>query len=294
MEGTESDRNVTSFESNTKTSQQVVKVLLKLVGAVQSGDEELLKEYIGTDMEYLVDILVSLMEQGGETPTRSTFSFSLDSSVQDFRDVPKLLKAFQYRAACLILDVAIELQTSMTTATEQQAWNDALLAMARASRAHAAYLLLRDFANGLKDEQLKGSSSCLGPCEQKVLTQCLTLLALYWMDKFLDDFQQIQCISPSSIPQMRGALLQMLTELRPSAVGLCDARDFSDFRLKSALGRWDGDVYTAIMESARNDPLNTESNAAGVGLGYDESLHKLIAGGVGEYRKGVSGTISRL
>merc|ERR1711862_591911 len=125
--------------------------------------------------------------------------------------------------------------------------------------------------------------------------------ALYWMDQFLEDFLQIQCLSPSNTPHMRGALLEVLTELRPSAVGLCDARDFSDFRLKSALGRYDGDVYPAIMESSRRDPLNAESGEGGVGPGYKESLHKLIAGGVGEYgggkkrkENGLSGTVSRL
>eukprot|EP00571_Detonula_confervacea_P013685 CAMPEP_0172306684 /NCGR_PEP_ID=MMETSP1058-20130122/7706_1 /TAXON_ID=83371 /ORGANISM="Detonula confervacea, Strain CCMP 353" /LENGTH=786 /DNA_ID=CAMNT_0013018651 /DNA_START=700 /DNA_END=3060 /DNA_ORIENTATION=+ len=287
---------------NQMLPQQVVKVLLKLVAAVQSGDEAALEEYKVTDMNYLVDPLKALMENGGDLPTKSNFAFpsSNTTSSKDFLDVPTLLSAFQHRSACLLLDVAMQLQSSMGTSTAQQAWNDALLAMARASRAHASYLLLRDFSNGLQEEQ--AASSCLGPKELNVLSQCLTLLALYWMDKFLDDFLQIQCITSAHIPQLRQALLDTLTEVRPSAVGLCDARDFSDFRLKSDLGRYDGDVYPAIMEAARRDPLNTESSGeGGVGLGYEESLKKLIVGGIGEYRgmdngdnKGLSGTMSRL
>jgi len=287
---------------NQMLPQQVVKVLLKLVGAVQSGDEGLLSEYEVTDMNYLVGILKELMESGsGDIPTKSAFAFPSDMTAKDFLDVPTLLKAFQHRSACLLVDVAMQLQSSMGDSTAQQAWNDALLAMARASRAHASYLLLRDFANGLKEEQQKGSSSCLGPKEHTVLTQCLTLLGLYWMDQFLEDFLQIQCLSSSHIPLLRQAILEIMTTLRPSAVGLCDARDFADFRLKSALGRYDGDVYPAIMEAARRDPLNRESSEDGVGLGYDESLKKLIAGGAGEYRPngakrqaGLSGTMSRL
>ena len=106
---------------------------------------------------------------------------------------------------------------------------------------------------------------------------------------------QNQSITPGSIPHLRQAILDVMTILRPNAVGLCDARDYSDFRLKSALGRYDGDVYPAVMESARRDPLNQKSGDGGVGMGYDESLKKLIVGGIGEYKKnGLSGTVSRL
>ena len=283
---------------NQMLPQQVIKVLLKLVAAVQSGDGALVKEYEVTDMNYLIGPLKSLMESGGDVPTKSTFAFPPDTSTKDFSDIATLLTAFQHRSACLLLDVAMQLQSSMGDSTEQQAWNDALLAMARASRAHASYLLLRDFSNGLKEEQAKGSSSCLGPKELHALSQCLTLLALYWMDQFLEDFLQSAVIYREDIPQLRQALLDTMTELRPSAVGLVDARDFSDFRLKSALGKYDGDVYPAIMEAARRDPLNTQSGEGGVGLGYDESLKRLIVGGAGEYRRGKSqghsGTMSRL
>jgi len=288
---------------NQMLPQQVIKVLLKLVGAVQSGKDAALRDYEVTDMKYLIKPLKELMKNSasGTLPTKSTFAFpsSINNNAgsNEFMNVSTLLSAFQYRSACLLLDVAIQLQFS--TGTAQQAWNDALLAMARASRAHASYLLLRDFANGLDAERRKGSpASCLGPNELAVLSQCLVLLALYWMDQFLEDFLQIQCLLPSHVPHLRQSLLNVLTELRPSAVGLCDARDFSDFRLQSALGRYDGNVYPAIMEAAMRDPLNKESDESGVGLGYNESLKKLIVGGVGEYHgknsTGLSGTMSRL
>jgi len=288
---------------NHMLPQQVIKVLLKLVEKVQSGDAEALKDYAQTDMGYLIEPLQKLLEGASvnDTPTKSSFAFPSSATDDLFLDIAMLLVAFQHRTACLLLDVAMQVQSSMETSSPQQAWNDCLLSMSRASRAHACYLLLRDFANGLEDERCKGSSSCLGDKEIAVLSQCLTLLALYWMDQHLSDFLQIQCLNSSHIPLLRSALLGIMTKLRPSAVGLCDARDFSDFRLKSALGRYDGDVYPAIIKAARNDPLNTQSQNGGVGLGYDESLRKLIVDGVGEYgggavtaNKGVSGTMSRL
>lgn len=281
---------------NQMLPQQVIKVLLKLVEKVQSSDEEALKEYQQTDMSYLIEPLQKLVEDdaANSIPTKSPFAFSSSVTSEHFFDTTMLLEAFRHRTACLLLDVAIQLQTSMETSTPQQAWNDCLISMSKASRAHACYLLLRDFSNGLQEEQRKGpTSSCLGNDEVAVLSQCLSVLALYLMDQHLADFLQIQCLTPGHIPHLRNALLEAMTQLRPSVIGLCDARDFSDFRLKSALGRYDGDVYPAIIKAAKSDPLNTQSADGGVGLGYDESLNKLIAGGAGEY-KGVSGTMSRL
>jgi acyl-CoA oxidase len=280
---------------NYMLPQQVVKVLLKLVGAMQSGNAGLLKDHKGTDMEYLIAPLTTLMKQNGGVPNKSSFVFpTTNENAHDFLDISTIMKAFQHRSACLLLDVAMQLASNMAKSSAQQAWNNCLLDMARASRAHASYILLRDFYNGLKEEERKSSASCLGPNEIRVLSQCLTLLGLYWMDQYLEDFLQNQSISPASIPHLRQAILDVMTLLRPDAVGLCDARDYSDFRLKSALGKYDGDVYPAIMESARRDPLNRNSADGGVGMGYDESLKKLIVGGIGEYKKGLSGTVSRL
>ena len=303
---------------NQMLPQQVIKVLLKLVGAIGSaGDDDetaaaavaVGAEYEGTDMNYLIGPLRASMATdggGGDAPTRSAFAFPADAVVDDFLDVDNLLSAFGHRSACLLLDVASQLRSSMDgddNLTAQGAWNDALLPMARASRAHASYLLLRDFRDGLEAEEGRRSPpSCLGPDESAVLRRCLVLLALYWMDTFADDFLQIRCVQPAQVPAMRRALLSALTALRPCAVGLCDTRDFHDFRLKSALGRYDGDVYPAIMEAARRDPLNAAtSSEGGVGVGYEESLKKLIVGGVGVYRgrtgrkeNGLSGTVSRL
>ena len=285
---------------NQMLPQQVIKVLLKLVEKVQTGDREALKDYEVTDMNYLIGPLTKLAESGSVgAPTKSTFAFTSSTTKDQFLDISILLEAFQHRTTCLLLDVATQLQSTMETSSSQQAWNDCLISMSRASRAHACYLLVRDFYNGLEGERRKTSSS-LGKNEIEVLSHCLTLLALYWMDQHLSDFLQIQCIESKHIPHLRSALLEVMTMLRPSAVGLCDARDFSDFRLKSALGRFDGDVYPAIIKAAKNEPLNKQSADGGVGLGYNESLRKLYVKGAGVYHPsaggaiGVSGTVSRL
>ena len=80
--------------------------------------------------------------------------------------------------------------------------------------------------------------------------------------------------------------MEHLAIVRKNAVALVDARDFSDFRLKSALGRYDGNVYPHIMAAAKKDPLN----AIDPGPAYEPHLKRLIKDGVGVY----CGTASRL
>jgi acyl-CoA oxidase len=106
------------------------------------------------------------------------------------------------------------------------------------------------------------------------------------MEKDIGDFLEDGYVSAKQAQWIRSNVLSLLKAVRPNAVALVDARDFSDFRLKSALGRFDGNVYPAIMEAARRDPLNQTEP----GPGYEEHLKRLIVDGVGVY----TGTASRL
>ena len=47
--------------------------------------------------------------------------------------------------------------------------------------------------------------------------------------------------------------------IRPVAVSLVDAFDFHDETLLSALGSYDGQVYSRLMQAAVTPPLNTEN-----------------------------------
>jgi hypothetical protein len=58
-----------------------------------------------------------------------------------------------------------------------------------------------------------------------------------------------------------------------------DGHDFLDSRLKSTLGRYDGNVYPRSMEATQRDPLI----AVDPGPAYDPALNRLIVGGVGVY-----------
>ena len=268
-------QNPTVEGDNQMLPQQVVKVLLKLVQAVQGGED--LSGYENCQSRYLIPSLQSIIQ--------GTFRERCEASCEaDLCDLKVVLLAFRHRAARLLVETAKDIQTAiMGGITMEDAWNDALVQMARFSRGYSLFLLLKNFMEGIADEERDGA---LGPSEVNVLCDLARLFGLYWMEKDMGDFLEDGYVSADQAQWVRANVLKLLKVVRPNAVALVDARDFSDFRLKSALGRFDGNVYPAIMEAARRDPLNQTEP----GPGYEEHLKRLIVDGVGVY----TGTASRL
>jgi acyl-CoA oxidase len=268
-------QNPTVEGDNHMLPQQVVKVLLKLVQAVQNEDD--LTDYLPCDSYNLVPSLKSILHGPNSEKCNA-------SSMEDIAKLRFLLTAFRHRSARILVEVAAQLQTSVGEGmSPEEAWNAALVGIARASRAYSQSLLLLNFADGIEEEERSGM---IGRAEANVLRDLARLFALYWMERELGDFLEDGFLSAEHARWVRSNVLLLLDTIRPNAVALVDARDFSDFRLKSALGRFDGDVYPAIMEAARRDPLNHSEP----GLGYKDHLKRLIVDGVGVY----SGTASRL
>jgi len=268
-------QNPTVEGDNNMLPQQVVKVLLKLVQAVQN--EEDLGEYTGCDSSRLIPNLKAMLHSRGKSTCQVRFE-------KGMMDLTTLLEAFCHRAARLLIEVAGMIQSSiMGGMNAQEAWNQALVQMARASRAYSQFLLIRNFVDGINEEE---KTRLIGVTEADILRDLARLFALYWMEREVGDFMEDGYLSARQVGWVRSCVLALLDAIRPNAVALVDARDFSDFRLRSTLGRYDGDVYPAIMEAARRDPLNQTEP----GPGYEEHLKRLIVDGVGVY----TGTSSRL
>jgi acyl-CoA oxidase len=268
-------QNPTVEGDNHMLPQQVIRVLLKLVEAVQKGDD--LKDYEPCDSYYLVPSLQAIL-RGQNTACHAR-------TVTDLLEIPTLLDIFRHRSSRVLLGVARQLQTSVKKGSSfSEAWNQALVEMARASRAYSQFLLLQNFVDGIIEDRGNG---VIGDREVSVLQDLARLFALYWMEREMGDFLEDGYLSAQQSQWVRTNVLDLLATIRPNAVALVDARDFSDFRLKSALGRYDGDVYPAIMAAAKKDPLNNQGDP---GPGYEAHLKRLIEDGVGRY----SGTASRL
>jgi len=268
-------QNPTVEGDNQMLPQQVVKVLLKLVQAVEAGED--LSDYENCQSRYLIPSLKSIIHS-------TSREYCEAACEDDLMNLEIMLLAFRHRAARLLVETAKDIQTAvMGGKTMEDAWNDALVQMARFSRGYSLFLLLNNFMEGIADEEQSGA---LGASEVEILCDLARLFGLYWMEKEMGDFLEDGYVSAEQAQWIRANVLKLLKVIRPKAVALVDARDFSDFRLKSALGRFDGDVYPAIMEAARRDPLNQTEP----GPGYEEHLKRLIVDGIGVY----TGTASRL
>mmetsp|Transcript_9640 Transcript_9640/g.14868 ORF Transcript_9640/g.14868 Transcript_9640/m.14868 type:complete len:706 (+) Transcript_9640:238-2355(+) len=267
-------QNPTVEGDNQMLPQQVAKVLLKLVQAVKDGHD--LSSYDNCDASLLIPSLQSILRKKVEKCSAT--------SAEDLMDVGILIKSFGHRAARLLVGVAHDMNRCISSgASMEEAWNESLIQMARMSRGYSMLVLLTEVAKGIEDEFERGA---LQEAEVLVLKDLARLFALSQMEKNMGDFLEDGFMSAKKASWVRWNVIKLLSKIRPNAVALVDAFDHSDFRLKSVLGRFDGDVYSHLLKTSKKDPLN----ATEPGPGYEPHLRRLIRDGAGVY----TGTSSRL
>lgn len=253
---------------NHMLPQQVIRVLLKLVEAVKTNRG--VEKYKNCNSYALVPSLRAILTDKREQCPAVT--------ANDLSSLPTLLAAFRHRAARMLLVCANQIHQDVAKRglSFQKAWNNALVAMAKASKSYSLFLLLRNIQEGIIDEQRIG---VIGRAEAEVLGDLAKLFGLYWMEKDLGDFVEDGYIRPNQSAWVSPLVLKYLAVIRTNAVALVDAPDFTDFKIKSALGRYDGNVYPHILAAAKKDPLN----AVDPGPAYDPELKRLITGGAAVY-----------
>ena len=190
----------------------------------------------------------------------------------DMRDEHGLVDALRHRAARLVAEAAAgAAETGArggdTFAADQLAW-------IRAAKAHCACVILTAFQDGLREAAAAG----LRASTVAVLRRLLVLEALSGMDAQLGDYLEDGFLDARQAAQLRVTLRQVLGELRPDAVPLVDAFGLSDLFLTSALGAYDGDVYTRLFAYAQAAPFN----ASQTGPGYERLLQPRLSKGFGK------------
>lgn len=268
--------------------QQVARVLLKLVHVIITNNTKLLQEWKQCDASYLIQPLQTILLKSKSITKNNNHQQRplLDHNVSWTDNMTNIRKAHEYRTAILLWQLSQQIHDNVNKNGQSQAtaWNNALIQMARVNKSHAICLLLHKFESAIP--QMEKNNNNFGIQEIKAMTTLYQLFGLYWMEKDMGDFVLYNIIGPSQSNPIRSTVLKLLDQVRPNAVALVDAWDFPDSRLKSTLGRYDGQVYPAIMKAAKKDPLN----ATEPGPGYHPHLKRLIVDGVGTY----SPTASRL
>ena len=214
---------------------------MRLPPLVADGVDTVEAEWAGCDAFYLIDGIRRLSENSAAEVIESP-----EAAI----DVALLLKILKKRSSRILVEVGTSINEGLGEGAElSEVWNDSLVQIARVSNAHAGVLLMQSFDDFLKSEELTGK-------ELDAMKQLACLFGLMLVEKDAGDFQDI--LDKAGVDHVRKAVLLVLKKIRPNAVGLVDAFDFSDFRLKSVLGRYDGEVYEHLMKSCEADMMNRQ------------------------------------
>nr|XP_040041910.1 peroxisomal acyl-coenzyme A oxidase 1 isoform X2 [Gasterosteus aculeatus aculeatus] len=182
-------------------------------------------------------------------------------TVVDINDLASLVEVYKQRAAILVELAAKSIQQELHHSKSQEdAWNNSAIDLVRASDAHCHYVVVKLFTDKLGEVSDTAIHS--------VMSTLALLYALHGITKNSGDFLQAGLLNVPQVLQISNRIKQLLSQLRPNAVALVDAFDFHDNRLKSVLGRYDGNVYENLFEWARRSPLNSTE--------VHESFHKYL------------------
>eukprot|EP00904_Undaria_pinnatifida_P002062 jgi/Undpi1/11857/HiC_scaffold_4.g01556.m1 len=196
-----------------------------------------------------------------------------------FRNANLLEAALEHRAFRVLRRIEARLAKDVGAGmTPAEAWNRALVEIHRASHAHAYLLVFKSFkavvdsvgesSEDKQPQQILDSATCYA------LDLLLLLLGLYWMQNDMGDFVEDGYLSGDQAGWVRDEVVEVLHLVRPMAVSLVDAWDLNDFQLNSALGRFDGRAYEALLETTERNPMNRRDPTEG----YVEHLKPVIQG----------------
>uniref|UniRef100_A0A8C6TST5 Acyl-coenzyme A oxidase n=1 Tax=Neogobius melanostomus TaxID=47308 RepID=A0A8C6TST5_9GOBI len=182
-------------------------------------------------------------------------------TVVDINDLSNLVECYKQRAATLVDLAARSIQQELQKRRSQEdAWNNSAIDLVRASDAHCHFVVVKLFTEKLSE---------IGDTAIHAVVSNLALLyALHGITQSSGDFLQAGLLTVPQMLQISVRIKELLCQLRPNAVALVDAFDFHDKKLKSVLGRYDGNVYENLFDWARRSPLNATE--------VHESFHKYL------------------
>lgn len=220
-------------------SLQVARFLIKAVRAVKGG-----RAVAGT-VTYLTD-----KDLVDDLPNAA-----LDGTPSQLEHLLGMLKARASR-------MAYKLEAAFDSATQRglpfdEALNSVAIMAYKVAECHSVYAMARNnyaaLLNYVKDKAIIVA-----------LQHLFELMILIIIHEQSGDW--IDFLSSKQLDQVYQRINVLLGLIRPNAVGLVDGFGFADSHLKSAIGRYDGNVYEEIYRQACTNPLN----ASGPMKGWDE------------------------
>ncbi|KAJ6711907.1 PEROXISOMAL ACYL-COENZYME A OXIDASE 1.2-RELATED [Salix purpurea] len=137
--------------------------------------------------------------------------------------------------------------------------------LVEAAVAHCQLIVVSKFIDKLQQD-------IPGKGVKQQLQNLYYIYVLNLVHKYLGDFLSTGCITPKQASLANDQLRSLYSQIRPNAIALVDAFNYTDHYLGSVLGRSDGNVYPKLYEEAWKDPLNDSV----VPDGYHEYVHPIL------------------
>ncbi|KAL9961620.1 hypothetical protein ACROYT_G030602 [Oculina patagonica] len=186
---------------------------------------------------------------------------------EEFLDPQVQRKIYQDRTLSEVMIVAERLQSRILSGMDSaDAWNEVSVDLVRCAKGYSNCVMVLYLLESM--EKLSGVSTNL----RRVLKSLADLFVLYGIAENSGSFLEAGVLDCSQIQTIRQQVYALMEKLRPEAVSLVDAFDYSDYVLNSALGRHDGNVYEDLFRWAQRSVLNKEQ----VQPGYYKYLRPLM------------------
>ncbi|XAR70483.1 Acyl-CoA oxidase [Bertholletia excelsa] len=229
---------------NTVLLLQVARFLMKTVSQLGSG-----KRPVGT---------TAYME-------RAEHLMQCHCNVQKAQDwlLPSaILEVFQARSARMSVACA---QNLLKFSNPEEGFAELSADLVEAAIAHCQLIVVSTFIEKVQQD-------IPGKGVKKQLEVLCNVYALFLFHKHQGDFLSTGCITPKQAALANDQLRSLYSQLRPNAIALVDAFNYTDHFLGSILGCYDGNVYPKLYDAAWKDPLNESV----VPDGYHEYIRPML------------------
>ncbi|CAN0908439.1 Peroxisomal acyl-coenzyme A oxidase 1 [Linum grandiflorum] len=173
-----------------------------------------------------------------------------------------ILEVFEARAARMCVNRAQKLDSF---ANPEEGFAELSAFLAEAAVAHCQLIVVSKFIEKLQQD-------IAGEGVKQQLQNLCNIYALNLINRHLGDFLSTGTITTKQASLANDQLRSLFSQVRPNAIALVDAFNYSDHYLGSILGRYDGDVYPKLYEEAWKDTLNDSV----VADGYQEYIRPML------------------
>lgn len=183
---------------------------------------------------------------------------------EDWLKLGAILEAFEARAFRMVVSCA---QSLRSFPNPEEGFAELSADLAEVAIAHCQLIVVSKFFDKLKEE-IPGKG-----VKQQLVFLC-NIYALSLLHKHEGQFLATSTITAEQASLATTQLRNLYSQVRPNAVALVDSFNYTDHYLGSVLGRYDGNVYPKLYETAWKDPLNDSV----VTDGYVEYIKPLLKG----------------